>query len=541
MADDTSASDTNSHPSIDPSSFDLIVVGTGLPESIIAASASSAGKSVLHLDPNPFYGSHFSSLSLASFSSFLHQRSRLYSHVEISSHSPQTLDEHSRRFSLDLSGPRLFFCADPMVDLILRSGASNHLEFKSVDASFLYREGHLSPVPDSREGIFQDRTLGLTEKSQLMRFFKLVREHFALDGSSGSTGGGSVDEERKRIPEEDLESPFVDFLQKQRLPPKIKAMILYAIAMVDYDQDSPDICQKLTKTKDGMESLALYNSSVGRFPNALGAFIYPIYGQGELPQSFCRCAAVKGALYVLRMPVTGLLLDEEHGHYKGVRLASGQELFSHQLVVDPSFVGPLLSFSSSELQHEGLNPGDVTNASSPVKQVSRGVCIIRGSIQPELPNLLVVFPPRSLYDEQATSVRALQLGSNVAVCPSGLFVLYLSTLCDDAVQGKKSIHAAVNALCTIPVSENSEDISVVHEGVEVEPKPILLWSSMYVQELTKGSFGIVSSCPMPDGNIDYRDLLELTTKLFHKMYPQEDFFPENTMPRNPEDDDGSLV
>lgn len=35
-----------------------------------------------------------------------------------------------------------------------------------------------------------------------------------------------------------------------------------------------------------------------RFPNAPGAMIYPIYGQGELPQAFCRRAAVKGCIYV---------------------------------------------------------------------------------------------------------------------------------------------------------------------------------------------------------------------------------------------------
>ncbi|XP_030944984.1 uncharacterized protein LOC115969465 isoform X1 [Quercus lobata] len=34
------------------------------------------------------------------------------------------------------------------------------------------------------------------------------------------------------------------------------------------------------------------------FPNALGAFMYPIYGHGELPQAFCRRAAVKGCIHV---------------------------------------------------------------------------------------------------------------------------------------------------------------------------------------------------------------------------------------------------
>ncbi|KAL7599066.1 hypothetical protein Lser_V15G26440 [Lactuca serriola] len=56
--------ETESYPPIDPTNFDLIVVSTGLPESIIDAAASAAGKTVLHLDHNPFYCSHYSSLTL---------------------------------------------------------------------------------------------------------------------------------------------------------------------------------------------------------------------------------------------------------------------------------------------------------------------------------------------------------------------------------------------------------------------------------------------------------------------------------------------
>lgn len=103
--------------------------------------------------------------------------------------------------------------------------------------------------------------------------------------------------------------------------------------MADYDQE---VSEYVLKTRDGINQLALYNSSIGRlvlvlvlpfsfsffiyfgiiesfgsvrthlmtgvvlfrFQNALGALIYPIYGQGELPQAFCRRAAVKGCLYV---------------------------------------------------------------------------------------------------------------------------------------------------------------------------------------------------------------------------------------------------
>lgn len=39
--------------------YDIIVLGTGLVESIIACASSKAGKSVLHLEKNDFYGSTY--------------------------------------------------------------------------------------------------------------------------------------------------------------------------------------------------------------------------------------------------------------------------------------------------------------------------------------------------------------------------------------------------------------------------------------------------------------------------------------------------
>ena len=41
-------------------------------------------------------------------------------------------------------------------------------------------------------------------------------------------------------------------------------ILLYAIAMVDYDQDHNEVYKDLLKTKDGIDRLAQYSSSVGR-------------------------------------------------------------------------------------------------------------------------------------------------------------------------------------------------------------------------------------------------------------------------------------
>lgn len=549
--------ETPSYPPIEPTDFDLIVVGTGLPQSVIAAAASSAGKSVLHLDSNSFYGSHFSSLNLDEFSSFLTSQSAvhsshpnppssvasdaaeyvaldlktrpMYSDVEITSHSSDPL-EHSRKFNLDVSGPRVLFCADAAVDLMLKSGASQYLEFKSIDASFVCdADGRFSTVPDSRAAIFKDRSLSLTEKNQLMRFFKLIQGHLAASDEAENDSNA-------RISEDDLESPFVEFLNKMRLPPKIKSMILYALAMADYDQDSIEVCKDVLDTKIGIDRLALYHSSVGRFPNALGALIYPIYGQGELTQAFCRRAAVKGCIYVLRMPVIALLMEKESRHCKGVRLASGQDIFSQKLLVDPSFIVPVpVAPSQPDCMPES---SQVINLVDAKQKVARGICIMKSSLKPDVSNFVFVYPPRSLYPEQVMAIRAVQIGSNLGVCPSGMFVLYLSTLCNDATQGKELLQAAIKSLFTLPVSGNPENSSSVHSENMEEVKPTLLWSALYTQDLVMGSFESISSTSMPDGNLNYNVLLDATVKLFHQMYPQEEFFPETTSPENFEDDDG---
>lgn len=231
--------DASPDPLIDPSTFDLIVVGTGLAESIIASAASAAGKTVLHLDPNPYYGGHFATLPLQDLASFLNSASvpsppsppsasddaldyvsvdlqtrSLYSDVEISSYAPEVLQEHSRKFNIDLAGPRVLFCADKCIDAVLKAGVNQYMEFKSIDASYLWDEnGKLVNVPGSRAAIFKDKSLSLTEKNQLMRFFKLVQQH--LDPAE--------DNENSKISQEDLDSPFVEFLNKLRLPQKMKS------------------------------------------------------------------------------------------------------------------------------------------------------------------------------------------------------------------------------------------------------------------------------------------------------------------------------
>ena len=57
---------------------------------------------------------------------------------------------------------------------------------------------------------------------------------------------------------------------------------------------------------------------------AAGPFLTLLYGCGELPQAFCRVAAVGGAVQVLRCGIEGLAFDEHTFSCIGVELTGGQ-------------------------------------------------------------------------------------------------------------------------------------------------------------------------------------------------------------------------
>lgn len=84
------------------------------------------------------------------------------------------------------------------------------------------------------------------------------------------------------------------------------------------------------------------------------------------------------------------------GLYKGVKLASGQDLFSPQLIMDPSFTIPsTLSLSPKDFPIERLQMLGQRDIKG---MVARGICITRSSIKLDVSNCSVVYPPRCKRD-----------------------------------------------------------------------------------------------------------------------------------------------
>ena len=55
--------------------YDVVIEGTGLAESILSAAAAWAGRKVLHVDKNTFYGSHWAALSITALYEWIQQHS----------------------------------------------------------------------------------------------------------------------------------------------------------------------------------------------------------------------------------------------------------------------------------------------------------------------------------------------------------------------------------------------------------------------------------------------------------------------------------
>lgn len=94
-----------------PDQFDVLVVGTGLTESIVAAASSRAGKAVLHLDSQSYYGSEWTSLNFRQVDTWIKTETdnskSLFSNIDCMELFSETwtraeLDRLGNKISIDL-------------------------------------------------------------------------------------------------------------------------------------------------------------------------------------------------------------------------------------------------------------------------------------------------------------------------------------------------------------------------------------------------------------------------------------------------------
>ncbi|KAK2083499.1 hypothetical protein P7K49_038735 [Saguinus oedipus] len=177
--------------------------------------------------------------------------------------------KEGRRFNIDLVSKvkqnikteELLYSRGLLIDLLIKSNVSRYAEFKNITRILAFRDGRVEQVPCSRADVFNSKQLSMVEKRMLMKFLTFCMEY-------------------EKYPDEYKgyeEITFCEYLKTQKLTPNLQYIVLHSIAMTS---------QTASSTVDGLKATKNFLHCLGRYGNT--PFLFPLYGQGELPQCFCR-------------------------------------------------------------------------------------------------------------------------------------------------------------------------------------------------------------------------------------------------------------
>lgn len=283
--------------------YDAIVLGTGLKECILSGMLSVSGKKVLHVDRNKYYGGESASIT---------PLEELFS--KFGAPVPDETYGRGRDWNVDLI-PKFLMANGLLVKLLIHTGVTRYLEFKSVEGSYVYKTGKIAKVPvDQKEALASD-LMGMFEKRRFRNFLIYVQDFQEDDPKTWKDFDPNTSNMQALYEKFGLDKNTQDFTG-------------HALALYRDDDYLLDLAlQTIRRIKLYSDSLARYGKS---------PYLYPMYGLGELPQGFARLSAIYGGTYMLDKPIDEIVMGEG-GKVVGVR--SGSEVAKcKQVYCDPSYV-----------------------------------------------------------------------------------------------------------------------------------------------------------------------------------------------------------
>lgn len=281
--------------------YDAIILGTGLKECVLAGLLGVAGKKILHMDRNKYYGGESASITP------LEDLFERYSVGKPGSHLGR-----GRDWNVDLI-PKFLMANGMLVKLLIHTGVTRYLEFKSIEGSYVYQGGKVHKVPADGSEALASGLMGLFEKRRFRNFIVWIHEFDEKDP--------------KTFKDKNPNDPITEVYKKFGLEKNTIDFIGHAMALHlndDYLQQ-PAI--------ETIKRIKLYAESLMRY--SVSPYLYPLYGLGELPQGFARLSAIYGGVYMLDKPVEEIVMEE--GKVVGVKSA-GETAKCKFVVCDPSYV-----------------------------------------------------------------------------------------------------------------------------------------------------------------------------------------------------------
>lgn len=412
---------------MDGSEYDVIIMGTGITESILSGLLSLEGRKVLHLDRNSYYGDSGASLNITS----------LWKTFRPNEEVPKELGAN-RDWNVDLI-PKFIMSFGKLVKMIIKTKVSDYLSWKSVDGSYVYQYskggffsnegGKIEKVPASDSEALASNLMSFFEKRKCQSFFKFVQQYNPNDAStfnqkeknpSGLTFGQFV----KTF---DLELNTIDFIG-------------HAIALYTSDDfiNRPAV--------EVISKVQLYIESNGRFGNS--PFIYPVYGLAGIPESFARKSAVYGGTYMLNVTVKSLTFDSSKnlstftGVFDGVEGNAKAKI----VIANPAYYNLL---GASKLV-------------KPISKTIRCICIMDHPI-PNTDNknsVQIIIPQKQ--SGRKSDIYIMQMTHTHGVCKKGCFLAIISTTAESD-QPDKDLKLAYDIIG--PVLHKFVTEEIVYESV----------------------------------------------------------------------------
>lgn len=283
--------------------YDCIVLGTGLKECILSGMLSVSGKKVLHVDRNKYYGGESASIT---------PLQELFQKFGVKEPDEK---EHGRGrdWNVDLV-PKFLMANGLLVKLLIHTGVTRYLEFKSVEGSYVYKGGKIYKVPvDQKEALSSD-LMGIFEKRRFRNFLIFVQDFQEDDPKTWK----DVDPQRMSA---------YQLYTKFGLDKNTQDFTGHALALYLNDDYINEPAANLIRR------IKLYSDSLARYGKS--PYLYPLYGLGELPQGFARLSAIYGGTYMLNTPVDEIVF--EGSSVVGIK-SGGVVAKCKQVFCDPSYV-----------------------------------------------------------------------------------------------------------------------------------------------------------------------------------------------------------
>lgn len=410
---------------------DILILGTGLVESVLAAALAWQGVEVLHIDHNNYYGDSSSTLTIDQLKKWCIEvnQGKVRHFLDAQIYIPggkRTNEFNSKDYGIDLT-PRIVFSQLDLLALLIKSRVYKYLEFQSLLNFHVFENDNFkSNISNTtKEHIFTDQLLSLTTKRLLMKFLKFVLQD-------------NNDPEKKKILVDNSNVKIEDFLANSfglKLPQLDELIYLIGLA----NRSGTRTPEAVARIKRFLVSFDVY----GNFPVMVSKY----GGPGEISQGFCRSAAVAGTTY--KLDTTLVDFDPQ---LKIAKFSDGSSVkIQEKVVAAPTQVPKFLATSYKEAS-EKLQPFTVTRLTTIVRKDCKEWMSENES------SAVVVFPPESLPTNNVHTVQVVIQNGGSGVCPQGQSIWYSHTCEQNADKAKKDLESAFEKMENAILRESATNL-----------------------------------------------------------------------------------